>query len=118
MGFGFVEVGSVCPMPQPGNPRPRVFRLLEDRAIVNRLVSGVVPPRFVVAGRMVLERSSIWREQVRLQQRWSRGRRRTTRSMATPLAVVLSVVPVSSTAGTARRQFGQEQGRVRARRSA
>lgn len=36
MGFGFVEVGSVTPLPQPGNPLPRVFRLTEDRAIINR----------------------------------------------------------------------------------
>lgn len=38
LGFGFVEIGSVTPNPQPGNPRPRVFRLNEDKAIVNRLV--------------------------------------------------------------------------------
>lgn len=37
MGFGFVEVGTITPLPQPGNPRPRLFRLEEDRAIVNRL---------------------------------------------------------------------------------
>jgi dihydroorotate dehydrogenase len=37
MGFGFVEVGGVTPKPQEGNPRPRVFRLEEDLAIVNRL---------------------------------------------------------------------------------
>lgn len=36
MGFGFVEVGSVTPQPQPGNPRPRVFRLDEDEAVINR----------------------------------------------------------------------------------
>ncbi|XP_071785480.1 dihydroorotate dehydrogenase (quinone), mitochondrial-like isoform X2 [Asterias amurensis] len=36
MGFGFVEVGSVTPEPQEGNPKPRVFRLLEDKAIINR----------------------------------------------------------------------------------
>eukprot|EP00177_Eucheuma_denticulatum_P004588 GFKZ01008350.1.p1 GENE.GFKZ01008350.1~~GFKZ01008350.1.p1 ORF type:complete len:462 (-),score=63.49 GFKZ01008350.1:1667-2992(-) len=36
MGFGFVEVGSVTPRPQPGNPRPRVFRLVEDAAVINR----------------------------------------------------------------------------------
>ncbi|CEL94244.1 unnamed protein product [Vitrella brassicaformis CCMP3155] len=36
MGFGFVEVGSVCPEPQSGNPTPRIFRLGEDAAIVNR----------------------------------------------------------------------------------
>ncbi len=36
LGFGFVEIGSVTPRPQPGNPRPRVFRLSEDRAVINR----------------------------------------------------------------------------------
>jgi dihydroorotate dehydrogenase len=37
MGFGFVEVGSVTPRPQPGNPKPRIFRLAEDEAVINRL---------------------------------------------------------------------------------
>ena len=37
MGFGFVEVGTVTPRPQEGNPRPRLFRLSEDRAVINRL---------------------------------------------------------------------------------
>jgi len=37
LGFGFVEVGTVTPQPQPGNPRPRLFRLPADRALVNRL---------------------------------------------------------------------------------
>lgn len=37
LGFGFVECGSVTPRPQPGNPRPRLFRLSEDRAIINRM---------------------------------------------------------------------------------
>ncbi|XP_067905326.1 dihydroorotate dehydrogenase (quinone), mitochondrial isoform X2 [Heterodontus francisci] len=36
MGFGFVEVGSVTPQPQDGNPRPRVFRLEPDQAVINR----------------------------------------------------------------------------------
>lgn len=36
-GFGFVECGSVTPRPQPGNPRPRLFRLTEDRAVINRM---------------------------------------------------------------------------------
>lgn len=36
LGFGFVEIGGVTPRPQPGNPRPRVFRLTEDRAVINR----------------------------------------------------------------------------------
>lgn len=36
-GFGFVEVGTVTPLPQPGNPRPRMFRLPEHGALINRL---------------------------------------------------------------------------------
>ncbi len=35
-GFGFVECGTVTPLPQPGNPKPRLFRLSEDRAAINR----------------------------------------------------------------------------------
>ena len=35
-GFGFIEVGAVTPRAQPGNPRPRLFRLSEDRAVINR----------------------------------------------------------------------------------
>ena len=37
LGFGFVEIGSVTPKPQSGNPRPRLFRLVEDRAVINRM---------------------------------------------------------------------------------
>lgn len=37
LGFGFVEVGTVTPRPQPGNPRPRMFRLPAQRALINRL---------------------------------------------------------------------------------
>src|SRR5580692_10525068 len=37
LGFGFVEVGTITPQPQPGNPRPRVFRLDADAAVINRL---------------------------------------------------------------------------------
>ena len=37
LGFGFIEVGTVTPRPQPGNPRPRLFRLPEQRAIINRM---------------------------------------------------------------------------------
>ena len=36
-GFGFVEVGAITPKPQPGNPKPRLFRLPKDRAIINRM---------------------------------------------------------------------------------
>ena len=37
LGFGAVEVGSITPRPQEGNPRPRLFRLIEDRAVINRM---------------------------------------------------------------------------------
>jgi len=37
LGFGFVEIGTVTPRPQPGNPKPRVFRLQEAQAMINRL---------------------------------------------------------------------------------
>jgi dihydroorotate dehydrogenase len=37
LGFGFVEVGTITPLPQPGNPRPRLFRLDRDEGVINRL---------------------------------------------------------------------------------
>ncbi|WP_425479288.1 quinone-dependent dihydroorotate dehydrogenase [Hoeflea halophila] len=37
LGFGFVEVGTLTPKPQPGNPKPRIFRLVRDHAVINRL---------------------------------------------------------------------------------
>jgi len=37
LGFGFIEVGTVTPLPQPGNPRPRMFRLPQANAIINRM---------------------------------------------------------------------------------
>ena len=37
LGFGFIEIGTVTPRPQPGNPKPRLFRLPERRAIINRM---------------------------------------------------------------------------------
>jgi dihydroorotate dehydrogenase len=37
LGLGFVEVGTVTPVPQPGNPRPRLFRLPDDEALINRM---------------------------------------------------------------------------------
>ena len=50
LGFGFVEIGTVTPLPQSGNPRPRVFRLNQDQAVINRLGfnsagAGIVLPR-------------------------------------------------------------------------
>lgn len=37
LGFGYAEIGTVTPLPQAGNPRPRLFRLVEDRAVINRM---------------------------------------------------------------------------------
>src|SRR5687767_13102605 len=37
LGFGHIEIGTVTPRPQPGNPKPRLFRLVEDEAVINRL---------------------------------------------------------------------------------
>ncbi|TJW60151.1 MAG: dihydroorotate dehydrogenase (quinone), partial [Mesorhizobium sp.] len=37
LGFGFAEVGTITPLPQPGNPKPRIFRLTADEAVINRL---------------------------------------------------------------------------------
>ena len=54
LGFGFVEVGTVTPRPQSGNPKPRIFRLHEDEAIINRLgfnSEGMMAARARLAGR-------------------------------------------------------------------
>jgi dihydroorotate dehydrogenase len=37
LGFGFIEIGTVTPLPQPGNPQPRLFRLPKDQALINRM---------------------------------------------------------------------------------
>jgi dihydroorotate dehydrogenase len=37
LGFGHIEVGTVTPEPQPGNPKPRIFRLVEERSVINRM---------------------------------------------------------------------------------
>ena len=37
MGFGYIEIGTVTPLAQPGNPKPRLFRLQKDEAIINRM---------------------------------------------------------------------------------
>jgi dihydroorotate dehydrogenase len=57
LGFGFVEIGTVTPLAQPGNPRPRLFRLPQDKALINRMGfnnQGVV---------CVAKRLRKWREQ-------------------------------------------------------
>lgn len=56
LGFGFVEIGTVTPLPQEGNPKPRLFRLPEDGALINRMGfnnDGV---------QVVSERLKLWRE--------------------------------------------------------
>jgi len=55
LGFGFVEVGTVTPLPQPGNPKPRLFRLPEDQALINRLGFNS-PGAEIVAARMAAAR--------------------------------------------------------------
>jgi dihydroorotate dehydrogenase len=57
LGFGFVEIGTVTPRPQPGNPRPRLFRLIEHRAVVNRMGFNNAGAA-VVAARLSAERAS------------------------------------------------------------
>ena len=59
LGFGFVEVGSITPAPQPGNPKPRVFRLPEDAAVINRL--GFTSEGLAV----VAQRIGRWRAEAR-----------------------------------------------------
>jgi dihydroorotate dehydrogenase len=57
LGFGHIEIGTVTPRPQPGNPRPRVFRLVEDQAVINRMgfpgegISNVASRMSSVVGR-------------------------------------------------------------------
>ena len=53
LGFGFVELGTITPRPQPGNPRPRVWRLPEHRALVNRM--GFPSRGMDVVGRRIEE---------------------------------------------------------------
>ena len=55
LGFGFVEVGGVTPKPQPGNPKPRVFRLVPDEAVINRY--GLNSDGVDVVARRLAERS-------------------------------------------------------------
>jgi len=55
LGFGFVEVGTVTPRPQEGNPKPRVFRLVRDRALLNRM--GFPNPGAEVVARRLSRRS-------------------------------------------------------------
>ena len=71
-GFGFVEVGSVTPRPQPGNARPRLFRLLPDRAIINRMGFNSAGAK-VVAQRLAA-RQEDERHQPHSETSWRRWR--------------------------------------------
>ena len=77
MGFGFVEIGSVTPKPQPGNPKPRVFRLREHGAVINRygFNSEDTPPRGGKAYRAGGSQARV------AAQSLGRGRRRGGRSV-------------------------------------
>ena len=58
LGFGFIEIGTVTPRPQPGNPKPRLFRLVNDSALINRMGfnnDGVE----IIAKRLARRRSAI-----------------------------------------------------------
>lgn len=57
LGFGFVEIGTVTPRPQPGNPQPRLFRLPQDEALVNRMGFNNVGAA-AAANRLRLRRNS------------------------------------------------------------
>ncbi len=70
LGFGFVEVGTITPAPQPGNPKPRVFRLADDEAVINRL--GFPSEGMAAAA----ERLGRWRAQGRHEGGRPQGRRR------------------------------------------
>ncbi|MFQ5335145.1 MAG: dihydroorotate dehydrogenase (quinone), partial [Flavobacteriales bacterium] len=55
-GFGYIEIGTLTPRPQPGNPRPRLFRLRKDKALVNRM--GFNNGGAVLAARRLQRRKS------------------------------------------------------------
>ncbi len=62
MGFGFTEAGTVTPLPQPGNPKPRLFRLDEDEAVINRFgfnSQGLAPFVDRLKARRALRRTGI-----------------------------------------------------------
>ena len=77
LGFGFVEVGGVTPQPQPGNPRPRLFRLDADEGVINRLGFNSEGAE-AVAARLAAraERAGHRRHQHRRQQGFDRPHRR------------------------------------------
>jgi dihydroorotate dehydrogenase len=62
LGFGFVEIGTVTPRPQSGNPRPRLFRLIDDHGLINRLGfngDGLAPVSQRLRGEAIVRRTAI-----------------------------------------------------------
>jgi dihydroorotate dehydrogenase len=59
LGFGHVEIGTVTPQPQPGNPRPRLFRLDEDQAVINRLGFPSRGGAYVIQNVATFKRSNV-----------------------------------------------------------
>ena len=77
LGFGFVEIGTVTPLPQTGNPRPRIFRLEPDGGVINRLGFNSEGEAVVLrAPRSPGEARRHRRRQCRRQQGFARPRRR------------------------------------------
>ncbi len=60
LGFGFVETGTVTPLPQAGNPRPRLFRLTADEALINRMGFNNEGAAAVRERLLKLKRSGLW----------------------------------------------------------
>ena len=77
LGFGFVEIGTVTPKPQAGNPRPRLFRLERDEAVINRLGFNSEGAEVVLAAARGARPSRRHRRrQCRRQQGFRRSQRR------------------------------------------
>ena len=72
MGFGFVEVGSVCLKAQPGNPSPRMFRLIEDEAIINRYGFNSMGSEAVEQHLKDYRNSQLSPEKIGSQETWER----------------------------------------------
>ena len=60
LGFGFIEIGTITAKPQPGNPKPRIFRLPEERALINRLGFNNEGADAIAARLGQLKRSGRW----------------------------------------------------------
>jgi dihydroorotate dehydrogenase len=87
LGFGFVEVGTVTATPQPGNPRPRLFRLARDRAIVNRMGFNNAGAE-VVASRLARRAAGVNKSRVGVSRRERVTGRRSGRSTSAGSALV------------------------------